>query len=254
MAGHSKWANIRHKKSREDRRRAKIFGKLVREITVAARLGGGDPETNPRLRTAIQAAKDENMPSENIERAIKKGTGDLEGEAYEDFTYEGYGPGGAAILIEGLTDNRNRTAAELRHIFSKKGGDLAESGAVAWQFERRGLVTLPKQDLGEERLTELLIEVGAQDFEDAGDVWVITTDAEDLHTVADGLEDRGVEVKKSELVMIPQAEVELDDGSARRVGNLLDSLDDHDDVQKIWTNVDPEVLSAPDGSSTGRAG
>lgn len=244
MAGHSKWANIQHKKSREDKKRAKIFSKLVREITVAARLGGGDPDANPRLRTAIQAAKDENMPSDNIDRAIKKGTGELEGQAYDDFTYEGYGPGGAAILIEGLTDNRNRTAAELRHIFSKKGGELAESGAVAWQFERMGLVTLPKQDLGEEGLTEILIEVGAQDFDEADDRWVITTEAEDLHTVADGLEDRGLDVKRSELVMIPQAELRLDDGTARQVERLLDSLDDHDDVQKIWTNVDPEVLSA----------
>lgn len=242
MAGHSKWANIQHRKNREDAKRAKVFTKLVREITVSARLGGGDPGANPRLRAAIQAAKDENMPNENIERAIDKGTGDLEGEAFEDFTYEGYGPGGAAILIEGVTDNRNRTAAEIRHLFSKGGGNMAESGAVAWQFGRQGIITLPKQGLGEERLTELLIESGAEDYEDAGDSWMITTAGSDLHSVVDELEGHEVEVRSSEWVMVPQAEVELDDETARKVSSLLESLDDHDDVQKVWTNVDVSRL------------
>lgn len=242
MAGHSKWANIQHKKNREDAKRAKVFTKLVREITVSARLGGGDPDANPRLRAAIQAAKAENMPNDNIERAIDKGTGDLEGGSLEDFTYEGYGPGGAAILIEGLTDNRNRTAAEIRHLLSKGGGSMAESGAVAWQFSRQGLITLPKQGLGEDRLTELLIESGAEDYEDGDDRWVITTSGAELHSVADSLENREVEVSSSEWVMVPQAEVELDDETARKVVNLLDALDDHDDVQKIWTNVNPETL------------
>ena len=242
MAGHSKWANIQHRKNREDAKRAKVFTKLVREITVSARLGGGDPDANPRLRAAIQAAKDENMPNENIDRAIDKGTGDLEGGSLEDFTYEGYGPGGAAILVEGVTDNRNRTAAEIRHVFSRGGGNLAESGAVAWQFGRQGLITLPKQDLGEDRLTELLIESGAEDYEDGGDRWVITTAGTDLHAVRDALEEHEVEVKSSELVMVPQAEVQLDDDAARKVLNLLDALDDHDDVQKVWTNVNPDTL------------
>lgn len=242
MAGHSKWANIQHKKNREDAKRAKVFTKLVREITVSARLGGGDPDANPRLRAAIQAAKAENMPNDNIDRAIDKGTGDLEGGSLEDFTYEGYGPGGAAILIEGLTDNRNRTAAEIRHLLSKGGGNMAESGAVAWQFSRQGLITLPKQGLGEDRLTELLIESGAEDYEDGGDRWVITTSGGELHAVADSLENHEVQVKSSEWVMVPQAEVELDDETARKVVSLLDALDDHDDVQKIWTNVNPETL------------
>jgi YebC/PmpR family DNA-binding regulatory protein len=242
MAGHSKWANIQHRKNREDTRRAKVFTKLVREITVSARLGGGDPNANPRLRAAIQAAKAENMPSDNIDRAIDKGTGDLEGGSFEDFTYEGYGPGGAAILIEGVTDNRNRTAAEIRHLFSKGGGNMAESGAVAWQFSRQGIITLPKHDLGEDRLTEILVESGAEDYEDVGDTWMITTAGSELHAVVDSLESHAVEVRSAEWVMVPQAEVALDEDTARKVSNLLDSLDDHDDVQKVWTNVDVSTL------------
>lgn len=242
MAGHSKWANIQHRKSRQDAKRARIFSKLVREITVATRLGGPDPDTNPRLRSALRDAKDANLPADNIERAIERGSGEAEGAAIEEVVYEGYGPGGVAIYVEGVTDNKNRTAAEIRHLFSKGGGSLGESGTVAWQFTRRSLITVPKEAIGEVRLTELLIEVGAEDYEDADDLWIVTAAAEDLHAVADAIEAEGIEVKTSQWIMEPQAEVGVDEGDARAVARLVEALDDHDDVQKVWTNAPDEVL------------
>ncbi len=246
MAGHSKWANIQHRKGRQDAKRAKIFTKIVREITVSARLGGPDPAANPRLRSAVTEARSVNMPADNIQRAIDKGAGTGDGDSYEEFTYEGYGPGGVAILIEGLTDNRNRTAAEIRSLFSRAGGNLAENGSVAWQFERKGLITLSKDLAGEERLTELLIECGAEDYDDAGEDWIITTDGTELHAVTDGLTELGVEPSNSQWVMVPSNEMEVDSDLSGRIADMLDKLDDHDDVQKVWSNVNPESLSLDD--------
>ncbi|MBZ0115250.1 MAG: YebC/PmpR family DNA-binding transcriptional regulator [Thermoanaerobaculia bacterium] len=242
MAGHSKWANIQHRKGRQDAKRAKIFTKLVREITVSARLGGPDPEANPRLRSAVAEARVVNMPADNIQRAIDKGAGNADGDSYEEFTYEGYGPGGVAILIEGLTDNRNRTAAEIRSLFSRAGGNLAENGSVAWQFERKSLITVAKDSVGEVRLTELLIECGAEDFEDAGEDWIVTAAGTDLHTVADGLSAHGVEPKSSQWVMVPSNEMDVDSEVSGQVAAMLDKLEDQDDVQKVWSNVNPETL------------
>ena len=243
MAGHSKWANIQHRKGRQDAKRAKIFTKLVREITVSARLGGGDPEGNPRLRSAVVEARGVNMPADNIQRAIEKGTGTGDGDSYEEFTYEGYGPGGVAILIEGLTDNRNRTAAEIRSLFSRAGGNLAENGSVAWQFERTSLITVSKELVDEERLTELLIECGAEDYEDAGDDWIVTAGGADLHAVTEGLITQGVEPKASQWVMVPSNEMDIDEKLGGKVAAMLDKLEDQDDVQKVWTNVNPETLN-----------
>lgn len=243
MAGHSKWANIQHRKSRQDARKAKIFTKLVREITISARLGGSDPDGNPRLRAAVAAAREVNMPADNIQRAIDKGTGAAEGEAFEEVTYEGYGPGGVAILIEGLTDNRNRTTSEIRNLFSRGGGSMAESGAVNWQFERKGLVTVSKDGIDEERAAELAIESGAEDYEDGGDVWAISTAGTELHAVADALAASGVEPKSVEWVMVPTTEVEPETGDSDKVLSLIENLEDHDDVQKVWTNANPESMT-----------
>lgn len=238
MSGHSKWANIKHRKEKSDAQRAKAFTKVTREIIVAARQGGGDPETNFRLRLAIQRARAVNMPSENIARAIKRGTGGEEGSAYEEATYEGYGPGGVALLVKVLTDNRNRSVSEVRYIFSRFGGSLGEAGCVAWMFESKGLVTLSPEaeDRGEEELLALAMEAGAEDLRRTDEVYQVVTAPDDLEGVRRYLEDHGVPVAESELAMIPKSTVEVGGREAEQLERLLEALDEHDDVQEVYGN------------------
>jgi len=239
MAGHSKWHNIRHKKARMDAKRGQIFTKLIREITVAARQGGGDPEFNPRLRMAIEKAKEHNMPMENIERAIKRGTGELEGITYEEVTYEGYGPEGVAIIVECLTDNRNRTTGEVRHIFSKYGGNLGTTGCVSFLFEEKGVIQVPKSEYTEEEIFEKAIEAGAEDVITEDDYYEIRTEPKELYAVKEALENMGVKIEKAELTKIPTTTVEIkDEETATKLMKLLDALEDNDDVQKIYANFD----------------
>ncbi len=239
MAGHSKWHNIRHKKARMDAKRGQIFTKLIREITVAARQGGGDPEFNPRLRMAIEKAKEHNMPMENIERAIKRGTGELEGVSYEEVTYEGYGPEGVAIIVECLTDNRNRTTGEIRHIFSKHGGNLGTTGCVSFLFEEKGIIQVPKSEYTEEEIFEKAIEAGAEDVIIEDDYYEIRTEPKELYAVKDALENMGVKIEKAELTKIPTTTVEIkDEETATKLMKLLDALEDNDDVQKVYANFD----------------
>ncbi len=239
MAGHSKWHNIRHKKARMDAKRGQIFTKLIREITVAARQGGGDPEFNPRLRMAIEKAKEHNMPMENIERAIKRGTGELEGVTYEEVTYEGYGPEGVAIIVECLTDNRNRTTGEVRHIFSKYGGNLGTTGCVSFLFEEKGVIQVPKSEYTEEEIFEKAIEAGAEDVITEDDYYEIRTEPKELYAVKEALENMGVKIEKAELTKIPTTTVEIkDEETAAKLMKLLDALEDNDDVQKVYANFD----------------
>ncbi|HJR24087.1 MAG TPA: YebC/PmpR family DNA-binding transcriptional regulator [Acidimicrobiales bacterium] len=238
MSGHSKWATIKHKKGAADKARGKLFAKLIRQVEVAAREGGGDAESNPTLRTMFQKARDASVPLDTIERAIKRGTGDLEGVVYEQVTYEGYAPGGIAILVDVLTDNRNRTGAEIRSLFTKHGGSMAEPGAVAWQFDRKGVVLADRQ-ADEEELMVVALEAGAEDLADDGAAWRITTPPTDLHTVRSAVEGAGVSVASSELTMVASATVPVDDsGVAKRVLALMDALDDNDDVQDVYSNFD----------------
>ena len=245
MAGHSKWAGIKHKKAVIDAKRAKRWTKLIREVMVSARLGGGDPDFNPRLRSAVLDAKADNVPNDTIDRAIKKGTGDLEGASYEEVSYEGYGPGGVAILVEAMTDNRNRTAAEIRHLFSRYGGNLGESGCVAWMFDRQGYFAIERGALSEEGLMELALELGVEDIELGEEAYELYTAPEDYARVRDELETRGIEVAAAELAMIPQSTIEAGD-KADSVVRLVDAIEDHDDVQHVWANfeVDEGVLAA----------
>ncbi|WP_456433173.1 YebC/PmpR family DNA-binding transcriptional regulator [Thermosulfuriphilus sp.] len=244
MAGHSHWAQIKRKKAAVDAKRGKIFTKLIREIMVAARLGGGDPSGNPRLRAAIQAARAVNMPKENIERAIKKGTGEIAGEAYEEVTYEGYGPGGVAVLIESMTDNKRRTVSELRHIFSKCGGNLAEPGAVAWVFERKGLIVVPREAISEEELFDLVLESGAEDVREQESEYEVITTPEAFEGVKKALETQGVKMISAQVTMVPKTTVRLEDEkSAQQMMRLMDMLEEHDDVQKVYANFDiPDQL------------
>ncbi len=244
MSGHSKWAGIKHKKAVVDAKRAKRWTKLIREVMVSARLGGGDPDFNPRLRSAINDAKADNVPNDTIDRAIKKGTGELEGESYEEVAYEGYGPGGVAVLVETVTDNRNRTVSELRHIFSKHGGNLGESGCVAWMFDRRGYFVLGREALGEEAFMELALDLGVDDIA-MDDVYEMFTSPEDYNRVRDELDTREIPVEVRELAMIPQSTVELGE-NAGGVLRMIDALEDQDDVQNVWANfeVDEQVLAA----------
>lgn len=250
MSGHSKWASIKHKKGAVDAKRGKIFTKIIKEITVAARLGGGDPDGNPRLRTAIQAAKQVNMPQDNIIRAIKKGTGELEGVHYEEIIYEGYGPGGAAIFMEVMTDNRNRTIGELRTMLNKSGGNMGENGCVAWIFEQKGFIAVNKDEKGEEELLELAMEVGADDLQTLEDQYEITCALEEFENVRKGLEDAGVKLQVAELTRIPQNTVPLEQKHARSVLKLMDALEDHDDIQKVYSNFDisDEVMASLEDS------
>ena len=238
MSGHNKWSSIKHKKGAADAKRGKIFSKLIKEITVAARMGGGDPNANPRLRAAISTAKTENMPKDNMERAIKKGTGELEGVSYEEIIYEGYAPGGAAVLVECLTDNKNRAVAEVRHVFSKAGGNLGENGCVAWMFDKKGLIVVNKDKADEDQLMEIAIDAGADDVNDEGDTFEVVTKIGDFESVKEALEKASIETEMAEITMIPQNMLALQGKEAEQTFRLLDALEDCDDVQKVYTNAD----------------
>jgi len=240
MSGHSKWSTIKHKKGRADAKRGKLFTKIIREITVSAREGGGDPEANPRLRAAVAAAKAANMPADNIKRAIQRGTGELPGTTYEEVTFEGYGPGGVAVMLEILTDNRNRTTPEIRHLFSRHGGNLGENGCVGWLFTRKGSILVPRADnLDEDAIMELAVEAGAEDLDATdADYYQISTAPEDLHRVKDALEERGVEVESAEFAMEPSTTARLEGKPAEQMIRLMEAFDDHDDVQHVWANFD----------------
>lgn len=243
MAGHSKWHNIRHKKAKMDAKRGQLFTKLLREITVAARQGGGDPEFNPRLRIAIEKAKKANMPIENIERAIKRGTGEIAGESYEEVTYEGYGPGGVAIIVKCLTDNRNRTASEVRHAFSKHGGNLGTSGCVSWMFERKGVITIPADKYDEDEVMMAAIESGADDVVKEEGKFIIYTEPSSLEEVRKGIADSGIEIEEAKLDLIPNTTTKVEGETAEKVLKLLMALEDLDDVQEVYSNFDmPEEV------------
>ncbi|HMU78884.1 MAG TPA: YebC/PmpR family DNA-binding transcriptional regulator [Microthrixaceae bacterium] len=248
MSGHSKWATIKHKKGAADAKRGKLFAKLIRQVEVAARNGGGDPDMNPTLRTMFQKARDASVPLDTIERAIKRGTGELEGVTYEEVTYEGYAPHGVAIYIEGLTDNRNRTGPEVRSIFSKQGGSIAEPGAVAWQFERKGIVIVPGS-VDEDEVMMAAIDAGADDVSGDGEHWQVTCEAQLTAAVRTGIEEAGITVESSDLTMLATSTVELDSvEAAKAVLRLVDALEDHDDVQHVYANMDiaDDVLAAID--------
>lgn len=238
MSGHSKWANIKHRKSAQDAKRGQLFSKLAKEITVAAKVGGGNPENNIRLRVAIERAREANMPTENIERAIKRGTGELEGVTYEEVVYEGYGPGGVAILVNVLTDNKNRTAAEMRKIFSKFGGSLGTTGSVAWIFEKKGYISVDASKYSEDQILEIAIEAGAEDVKKEEDVISIYTSVESFSDVLKALKDKGIEIKVSEVSMIPKTTASVDDDTAIKVLKLLEELESNDDVQNVASNLD----------------
>lgn len=238
MAGHNKWSKIKRKKGVNDAKRGALFTKLIREITVAAREGGGEVEYNARLRLAVDTAKSNSMPQENIDRAIKKGTGELEGVAYEEITYEGYGPGGVALFIECLTDNSNRSVADVRHTLGKHGGSLGTSGSVAWQFDRKGQIVIDASRYTEEAVFEAAIEAGAEDVENDGDEFVVTTELTDFATVQDAMKAAGIEASSAELTMVAKNEVGVDGKDAEKLLRLMDALDDLDDVQKVHTNGD----------------
>jgi len=238
MSGHSKWANIKFRKERQDAKKGKIFTKIIKEITIAARVGGGDPETNPRLRAAMQNAKTANMPMKNIENAMMKGTGELPGVVYEEIVYEGYGPGGVAVYIECTTDNKNRTVSEIRHLLSKYGGNLGESGCVSWMFEKRGLITVLKQNYDEEELMLAAIDAGAEDFKVEVDSYEIYTSDEELDSVNAKLETKGIAIERSDITFVPQTTVRLEGKQAEQMLKLMDALDENDDVEDVYANFD----------------
>ncbi len=246
MSGHSKWSTIKHKKAATDAKRGKLFNKILREITVAARIGGGDPKGNPRLRTALVEARSNSVPGDTIDRAIKKGTGELEGASYEEVIYEGYGPGGIAILVEGLTDNRNRTASEVRHLFTRHGGNLGESGSVTWMFARRGYFAVERGAMDEEKFMELALELGADDIATESDHYEIYTPMEDFSAVQDELEKRGVQLAAKQLAMVPQTYMTLAPDRVGQLLRLVEGLEDHDDVQNVWLNLDPGSIPSDD--------
>jgi len=241
MAGHSKWKQIKHKKAKTDAARGKVFTKLIKEITVAARGGGGDEAANPRLRTAILLAKGANMPQQNIDRAIKKGTGELPGVSYDEITYEAYAPGGTALLIECLTDNKNRSVAEIRHLLSKFGGNLGESGSVGWMFARRYEVVVPLQGMTEDELMEIALEAGAEDFSVENGEALVTCLPEEIESVKQAMEDNDISVGSAELAMIPQNTVKVEGRNAEKLFDLMERLEDHDDVQNIYSNFDVDT-------------
>jgi YebC/PmpR family DNA-binding regulatory protein len=238
MSGHSKWSTIKHKKAATDARRGKMFSKILKEITVAARMGGGDPKGNPRLRTALLEAKSNSVPGDNIDRAIKKGTGELESVVYEEITYEGYGPGGVAVLVEAATDNRNRTTAEIRHAFARNGGNLGESGCVAWMFNRRGYFAIDRGAMDEEKFMDLALELGADDVAIEEDVYEIYTAMESFVSVQEELERRGIPLAAGELAMVPQTTIDVPRDKVSQVLRLVEALEDQDDAQKVWANLD----------------
>lgn len=238
MSGHSKWAQIKHKKAKTDLERGKAFSKLIRLITVAARQGGGNPENNPRLRLAIQKAREMNMPQENIEKAIKKGTGELEGVAYEEIIYEGYGPGGVAIMVEATTDNRNRTTAEIRHLFSKHGGNLGETGCVSWVFERKGLISFERGKVDEEEVMTVAIDAGAEDIRSTETTIDVITAPEDFERVKEAIDRSGLQYAVAQVTMVPKTTVSVEGKQAQQVLSLIEALEDHDDVQEVYANFD----------------
>jgi len=238
MSGHSKWSTIKRKKGAADAKRGKIFSRLAKEITVAAKMGGGDPEMNPRLRTVLLTARSQNMPKDNIDRAIKKGTGELPGVSYDEIRYEGYGPAGVAIIIDILTDNKNRSVGEIRHLLTKYGGSMAEAGAVTWNFEQRGIILVPKGDLSDDDLFEKAIEAGAEDVDTEGDLCEITTAPQDLHAVSEQLEAMGLKPEEAELRMVPKTTVKVSGKDAGTVLRLMESLEDQDDAQNVFANFD----------------
>jgi YebC/PmpR family DNA-binding regulatory protein len=244
MSGHSKWSTIKHKKGATDAKRGKVFSKLIKEITVAARLGGGDAAANPRLRTVILKAKEANMPADNIKRAVQKGAGELPGVSYDEIVYEGYGPGGVAVLAEVLTDNKNRTVAEIRHIFSKHNGNLGETGCVAWMFQTRGLIAVDKAGVDEERLLEIILEAGAEDLNEEGESFEVTTDPAEFENVKKSVEDTGISCVFAEVTKIPQSRIRLEGKEAEQMLKLLSALEDNDDVNAVHANfdIDDEII------------
>ncbi|HIE35911.1 MAG TPA: YebC/PmpR family DNA-binding transcriptional regulator [Candidatus Omnitrophica bacterium] len=238
MSGHSKWAGIKHKKAAQDAKRGRLFTKLIREITVAAREGGGNPDTNHRLRTAIERAKDANMPQDNIEKAIKRGTGELPGTVFESCIFEGYGPGGVAIMVEALTDNKNRTSAEIRNIFSKKGGNLAGGGSVSWIFNKKGYVLVDKSQMGEEELFSIAVDAGAEDVKTEGKNYEIFCDPKDFENLKEAIKNKEIKWEMAELTMVPTSTVKVGGSQAKQILSLIEALEDHDDVQKVYANFD----------------
>jgi YebC/PmpR family DNA-binding regulatory protein len=241
MSGHSKWATIKHKKGALDAKRGKIFTRLIKEITIAAKNGGGDVDKNPRLRKAVSDAKAENMPADNIKRAIQRGTGELPGVNYEEFTLEGYGPGGAAVLVDISTDNRNRTVSEIRHAFGKNGGNMAEAGAVAWMFHKKGDIIVPKSAAKEDDLMSLVLENGGEDLRDDGEAWEVLTDVHAFETVVEAIKKAGITPESAEIAMVPQNYVKLEGQAASTMVRLLEAMDDQDDVQHVWSNFDMDI-------------
>jgi len=238
MSGHSKWASIKHKKGALDAKRGKIFTKIIREMSIAARLGGGDPNSNPRLRTAVEKAKSVNMPADNIKRAIQKGTGELEGMAYEDITLEGYGPGGVAILVEGTSDNRNRTVSEIRHIFTKNGGNLGTAGSVSYMFKPRGYIAIAQSKVSEEKLMDLALDAGAEDIVGAGEAWEVYTSPNTYEAVLAAVKKAGIEPEEAEIGKYAETSVTLEGVKAQTMLKLIEALEDSDDVQNVWSNFD----------------
>lgn len=237
MSGHSKWSTIKHKKGAADAKRGKLFSKLIKEITIAARVGGGDPNGNPRLRTVLDKARQANMPKDNVERAIKKGTGDLEGFTFEEVTFEGYGPSGVAVMVETLTDNRNRTVAELRHLFEKGGGNLGAAGCVGWMFTKRGVLTFDKS-VGEEALMNTALEAGAEDISEEEGIFTVVTDPASFEAVKTACDKSNLKYIEASLSMVPQNTVKLDRNAAEKMLKLMDAIEDHDDVQNVYSNFD----------------
>jgi YebC/PmpR family DNA-binding regulatory protein len=236
MSGHSKWSTIKHKKAAKDARRGKLFTKLIKEITVAARMGGGDINSNPRLRTAVTTARAQSMPGENIDRAIKKGTGELEGVTYEEIQYEGYGPGGAAIIAQVLTDNKNRTVSEIRRLFAKHGGNMGETGCVSWMFDKKGLITVEKSQVAEDRLMDIVLDAGAEDVRDEDEIFEVVTQPEDFATVKDRLDHEKIAVASAQVTLIPKNTVDVDAKNVEQILKLTEELEDHDDVQNVSAN------------------
>ena len=241
MSGHSKWATIKHKKGALDAKRGKIFTRLIKEITIAARAGGGDPDGNPRLRTAVAAAKAENMPADNIKRAIQRGTGELPGATYEEIAFEGYGPGGVAVIVEATTDNRNRAVSEIRHAFAKNGGNLGEPNSVRFMFSKKGIIAVPKAAASEEQLMNIVLEAGGEDLNDEGDTWEIITEPQAFEAVAQAVKDAGIETVMSEITMIASTYTKLEGPAAGQMIRLLEALEDHDDVQNVYSNFDMDA-------------
>lgn len=249
MSGHSKWATIKHKKAATDAKRGRAFTKIIREITIAARIGGGDPNTNPRLRSAIASAKGENMPNENVERAIQRGTGQLEGEQYEEVNFEGYGPGGVGMIIQVVTTNRNRVVSELRHMMSRNGGNLAETGAVGWMFHRKGQIVVPKEQANEDKMLSIVLDAGAEDLRDDGSDWEVLTPPEAFEPVREALTKAAITPASAEVAFVPQNYVQLTGTPAGQMLRLIETLEEHDDVQHVYANFDIDekelaVLSA----------